>query len=119
MFEASANLGRAIGIDAAPGDAFITFDTTGGAGNFGVTLGTSLRERKGISLPKRFVNTTSTTAGITFAGLFDSDGITNADVLLADIIFVVQSRPADGAAGEEDGFQFGDRSKLPVRPLAR
>ena len=42
-----------------------------------------------------------------FTGFFDDDGVADADVFLADIIFVVQRGAADGAAGEKDGFEFG------------
>ena len=45
--------------------------------------------------------------GNDFAGLFDDDGVANADVFLADVILVVQRGAADGAAGEKNGFEFG------------
>ena len=43
-----------------------------------------------------------------FAGLLDLDRVADADVLLADVVFVVKRGAADGAAGQEDRFEFGD-----------
>ncbi len=44
--------------------------------------------------------------GNDFAGLLDLHRVADADVLLADVVFVVQRGAADGAAGQEDRFKF-------------
>ena len=45
--------------------------------------------------------------GNDFAGFFDGHGVADADVFLADVILVMQRGAADGAAGQEDRFEFG------------
>ena len=42
-----------------------------------------------------------------FTGFFDDHGVADADVFLADVIFVVQRGAADGAAGKKNRFKFG------------
>ena len=42
-----------------------------------------------------------------FAGFLNGDRIANADIFLSNVIFVMQSRAADGAARQEHRFQFG------------
>ena len=49
--------------------------------------------------------------GNDFAGLLDNDGIADADVFAADLVFIVEGGPRNGAAAEEDGLEFGDRGE--------
>src|SRR5204862_276192 len=49
--------------------------------------------------------------GNDFARLLDDDGVADAYVFAADFIFIVQSRPRNRAAAEEDGLEFGDRGE--------
>src|SRR5438045_481109 len=46
-----------------------------------------------------------------FAGFLNRDRIANADIFLSNVIFVMQSRAADGAARQEHRFQFGYRGE--------
>src|SRR5207244_4501704 len=47
VFEPSPDLRRAVGIDATPGNAFVSFSAAGGASHFRAALGTGLRESEG------------------------------------------------------------------------
>ena len=44
-----------------------------------------------------------------FAGLLDQDVVSDADVLAADVVLVVERRAGDHGAGERDGPQLRDR----------
>ena len=49
--------------------------------------------------------------GDDLARLLDHHRIAHPDVLAADLILVVEGGAADGGAGQEDRFQFGDRGE--------
>jgi len=106
MFDATADAGGAIGIGAAPDDAFGITD--GPAGDGRAALGTLAWEVElDLGAGTGFWNDADDGRD-DFTGLFDDDDVADADVLSAEFVFVVEGGAADGGTGDEDGFEFGD-----------
>ena len=109
MLDAPAHLGRAVGIQAAPNDAFIAFNDARRARDLGTALRTSRREPEGCLLARPLGQDYIHDRRNDFPRLLDLHRVADADVLLADIVFVVQRGATDSAAGQENRLQLGHR----------
>jgi len=109
MFDTPADLGRAIRVQAAPDNTFVVLDDAGCARDFGATLRASRGKPKGRFLARPLGHHHIHDGGNDFASFFYLDRVPNADVLLADVVFVVKRGAADGAPSQEDRFRVRRR----------
>ena len=105
MIEPLRRLGRALRIDATPSDKLFVLTNLFSACRALVAGRRAHVERFGVR--GTFFDIDCHDRGNNFAGFFDADGVADSDISASDFFFVVEGRPADGRAADEDGFQFG------------
>src|SRR5689334_10503783 len=111
MLDAAADLRGAIGVYAAPNRAFISGHDSRAAGDLGSALGALGREAEWNFFADAFGEDNTHNRRDYLSSFFDGDSVADANVFLADVILVMERGAADGAAGEKNGFEFGDRSE--------
>ena len=109
MLDPAADLGRTIGVGAAP-DGSLAF---GGCalGNLRAALGTFLGETKGLLVSRSFVGEDAHDFGNDFARLLDHDPVADPHVEASNLVVVVQGGAFNGGAGEKDRLEFGHWGK--------
>ena len=106
VFDAADVLRRALHVEAAPCHKLrIAFDRAAAGRAFSTDM---LFEIKRFRIRRPFGENDFHDGRNDLSGLFDEHGVADADVLPADVVFVVEGGAADGGSSQRDRLQFRD-----------